>query len=153
MKLVDAEMLKDLSTEDIEQLGREIKSLRRRVREELGSRERHCAYCGDRLGAPVYDFKYCSAWHRYLDDHKNTATVSRAEFERKRAINRIRTIKKATKARAILYENSNPEEAAELRCSLKNLSIRRVLKEYQTITGESLNKSIRKNDRLKTTDQ
>jgi hypothetical protein len=153
MNFFNVEMLKDLSVEDMERLRREIRKLNQRVRKELDSRERYCAYCGDQLGTLVYGFKYCSAWHKYLDGHKNTATVSRVEFERKRAISRIRTIKKVTDAPATLSENSNPVAAAELKASLRNLKIRRVLNEYQTITGQSLNQSIRDNRRFKAADQ
>jgi hypothetical protein len=61
MKFFDVEMVKDLSAEDMERLRREIKNLNRRVREELGRRERYCAHCGDRLGTSVYGLRYCSA--------------------------------------------------------------------------------------------
>jgi hypothetical protein len=152
MRFFNVETLKDLSVEDMEQLRREIKDLHRRVREELDSRERYCAYCGDLLGSSVHGYQYCSAWHRYLDGHKNTGTVTRVEFERKRAIRRIRTIKKATAAGAAPSENSNPKGAAELKASLRNLRIRRILNEFRTITGESLNTSVRDNKRFKTTE-
>jgi len=151
MKLIDVEMIKDLSTEEIERLRREIKNLNRRLREELDCRERYCAYCGDRLGTSVYGFKYCSAWHRYLNSNKNTATVSRVDFERKRAMRRIKTIRKATQTVATISENSKLEGAAELEASFRNLRIGRILNEYQTITGESLNKSMRDNKRPKAT--
>ncbi len=153
MKLFDVEMLKDLSVEDMERLRREIKNLNRRVREELDRRERYCAHCGDRLSTSVYGLRYCSAWHRYLDGHKNTATVSRVEFERKRAIRRIRTIKKATKAGATMSENSKLEGAEEPQASVRNLRIGRILNEYQTITGESLNQSMREHRRFRAKDQ
>ncbi|UCF97379.1 MAG: hypothetical protein JSV89_19720 [Spirochaetaceae bacterium] len=153
MKLINVEMLKDLSAEDMERLRKDIKKLDRRIRDELGRRERCCAHCGDQLGSSVYGYRYCSAWHRYLDAHKNAATVSRVEFERKRAISRIRTIKKAMEAGSTLSNNSHLEGAAELTASLKNLRIRRILNEYQTITGESLKKSIRDNRRFKATGQ
>jgi hypothetical protein len=152
MKFFNEVMLKDLSAEDMERLRREIRNLSRRLREELGRRERYCAYCGDRLGTSDYGFRYCTAWHRYLDGHKNTGTVTRVEFERKRAIRRIRTVKKATAAGAAPSENSNPKGAAELKASLRNLRIRRILHEFRTITGESLNTSVRDNKRFKTTE-
>ena len=125
MKIFNEEMLKDLSAEDMERLRREIRDFNRRLREELGRRERYCAYCGDRLGTSDYGFRYCSSWHGYLDVHKNTTTLPRGEFERKRALRRIRMIKKATKAGATLSENSNLEGAAALQASLRNLRIRR----------------------------
>jgi hypothetical protein len=142
MKFFNVEMVKDLSVEEMERLRREIKNLNRRLREEFDLKERYCAYCGERLGTTAYGFQYCSAWHRYLNTHKNTATVSRVEFERKRAIRRIRTIKEATRAGAAMSENSKLEGAAALKASLRNLRIGRILNEYQTITGESLNKSM-----------
>jgi hypothetical protein len=153
MRFFDVEILKDLSVEDIEQLRREIKSLHRRIRAELESRERYCAYCGSQLGTTVYGFKYCSAWHRYLDGHKKPATISRVEFERRRAIRRIRTIKKETDAAAATPEGPNLGGPAELSASFRKLRIRRILSEYQTITGESLGKSMRSNRKLKATDQ
>jgi hypothetical protein len=141
MKFFDVEMLKDLSTEDMERLRSEIKNLDRRIRAELDTRERYCAHCGAQLGTSVYGFKYCSAWHRYLDSHKNTSTVSRAEFERKRAINRIKTIKNEAEAGNTLSDNLNEKGAVRLRASFRNLRIKRILNEYRTITGESLKKS------------
>ena len=143
MRFFDVEMLKDMSVEDMKQLRREMKDLHRRVREEIGSRERHCVYCGDLLGTSVRASKYCCAWHRYLDSHKNTATVSRVEFERRRAKSRIRTIKEEAEPGAASSENSSFEGAAELKATLRNLRIRRVLNEFRTITGKSLNSSIR----------
>ena len=113
-------MLKDLSAEDKERLRREIKNLNRRIREELDRRERYCAHCGDRLGTSVYGLRYCSAWHNYLSSCKNTATVSRVEFERKRAGRRIRMIGKATQAGVTMSENSKLEKAAALKTSFMN---------------------------------
>ena len=153
MKFLNEEMLKNLSAKDMEQLRREMRDLNRRIHEELGRRERYCDYCGDRLGTSDYGFRYCSAWHRYLDGQKQKATLSRVEFERKRALNRIRTIKKEVGAGATPSDNSNLDGAAEISDALKNRRIRRVLNEYKTITGESLNKSIRDSKRYRTTDQ
>lgn len=143
MEFLNEEMLKNLSAEEMEQLRREMKNLNRLLHEELVRRTRYCAYCGDRLGAADYGFKYCSPWHRYLDGHKNTATLSRAEFERRRALNRIRTIKKDPGKEALPSENSNSDGAEKLRASRRNLRIKLVLNEYRTITGESLSKSVR----------
>ena len=152
MKILNEKMLESLSAEDIEQLRREMRALNRRLREELGRRERHCSYCGDRLGATDYGFKYCSAWHSYLDNHENTETVSRVDFERKRALRRIRTVKKATELGATSSEHSNPEEVVALQISRKKLRIKRILNEYQIITGESLSRSIRASRRSKAPD-
>jgi len=153
MKFFNVEMLKDLSVEDMERLRREIKNLNRRVREELDRRERYCAHCGDRLGTSVYGLRYCSAWHNYLSSRKNTATVSRVEFERKRAVRRIRMIRKAAQAGVTVSENSKLEGAAALKASFRNQRIGRILNEYQTITGESLNQSIRDYRRSRATEQ
>ena len=153
MKFFNVEMLKDLSAEDMERLRREIKNLNRRVREELDRRERYCAHCGDRLGTSVYGLRYCSAWHNYLSSRKNTATVSRVEFERKRAVRRIRMIRKAAQAGAATSENSKLEGAAALKASFRNQRIDRILNEYQTITGESLNQSIRDYRNSRATEQ
>ena len=54
------------------------------------------------------------------------------EFERKRAVRRIRTIRKAAQA-----------GAAALKASFRNQRIDRILNEYRTITGKSLNQSMR----------
>ena len=153
MKFLNEEMLKNLSAEDMERLRREMREMNRRVREELGRRERYCAYCGDRLGTWDYGFRYCSSWHSYLDSHENTEKLSRVDFERKRALRRIRTIKKATELGATSSEHSNPEEAVALQISLRNLRIKRILDEYQIITGEHLNTSIRANRRSNALDQ
>jgi len=153
MEFLNEETLKNLSAEEMEQLRREMRNFNHRLHEELGRRRRYCAYCGDRLGAKDCGFKYCSAWHRYLDGHKQKATLSRAEFERRRALNRIRTIKKKPGTAAPPSNNSNVDGAEELRASLRNLKIRQILSEYRTITGESLNKSMRDSKRYATTDQ
>ena len=153
MRFFDVEMLKDLSVEDMKQLRREMKDLHRRVREEIDSRERHCAYCGELLGPSVRTSRYCCAWHRYLESHKNTATVPRVEFERKRAISRIRTIKEETEQGAASPENSKLKGAAELKATLRNLKIRRVLSEFRAITGKSLNSSIRAHRGFTATDR
>jgi hypothetical protein len=75
------------------------------------------------------------------------------DFERKRAYRRIRTIKKATELGAASSENSNPEEAVALQASLRNLRIKRILNEYQIITGESLSSSMQAGRRSKAPDQ
>jgi hypothetical protein len=152
-RFLDVETLKDFSAEDLERLRREIRNLHRRVRQELDSRERYCAICGDPLGTSVYGLRYCSAWHSYLGDHKDTPQVTREEFERKRAVGRIRTIKNATRTASALSEHPGTKGVAQLRESLNRLRIRQVLNEFQTITGESLNKSIRDSRRLRATGQ
>jgi hypothetical protein len=153
IKFVNVEMLEDLSVEDMERLRREIKNLNRRVREELDHRERYCAHCGDRLGTSVYGLRYCSAWHRYLSSRKNSTTVPRVEFERKRAVRRIRTIRRAAQAGATMSENSKLEGAAALKASFRRQKIGRILNEYRTITGESLNQSMQDYRRSRSTEQ
>lgn len=153
MKFINVEMLEDLSVEDMERLRREIKNLNRRVREELDHRERYCAHCGDRLGTSVYGLRYCSAWHRYLSSRKNSTTVTRVEFERKRAVRRIKTIRRAAQAGATMSENSKLEGAAALKASFRKQRIGRILNEYRTITGESLDQSMRDYRRSRATEQ
>jgi hypothetical protein len=152
MRFFDVEMLKGLSSEDMERLRGEIKELNRRVRAELDTRKRYCAHCGEKLGTSVYGFKYCSAWHRYLDGH-NSSEVSRVEFERKRAINRIRTIKSEAEGIVAVSHNSDAKRTAEFKASLRSLRIKRILDEYRTITGESLKKSIRNKRRSKASEK
>lgn len=153
MKFINVEMLEDLSVEDMERLRREIKNLNRRVREELDHRERYCAHCGDRLGTSVYGLRYCSAWHRYLSSRKNSTTVTRVEFERKRAVRRIKTIRRAAQAGATMSENSKLEGAAALKASFRKQRMGRILNEYRTITGESLDQSMRDYRRSRATEQ
>ncbi len=142
MRFFDDENLKDLSAEDMDLLRKEIKALERRVRAELDSRHRSCSYCGQRVGASLQGSKYCSAWHRYLGGHQSPALLSRVEFERKRALQRIMILRKET-AENPANAGSGPEGVAELRVSLKNLRIRQILNEYRTITGEGLKQSLR----------
>jgi hypothetical protein len=153
MDFLNEETLRNLSAEEMEQLRRGMKNFNRRLHEEIGRRTRYCAYCGDRLGAVDYGFKFCSAWHRYLDGHKQKPTLSRVEFERRRALRRIRTIKKEPGTGAVLPDDPNLYGVKELRASLRNLKIRRILNEFRTITGESLNKSMRDGTRYTATDQ
>jgi hypothetical protein len=120
MEFFNLEMLKNFSAEGMERLRREHKNLNRRVREQLDRRERYCVYCGDYLNNSVYGLRYCSAWHNFLSSCNNTATVSRVEFERKRAARRIRMIRKATQAGVTMSENSKLEKAAALKTSFMN---------------------------------
>lgn len=153
MEFLNEKMLNSLSAEEMEQLRRETRNFNHRLHDEIGRRTRYCAYCGDRLGAKDYGFKYCSAWHRYLDGHNQKATLSRVEFERRRAVNRIRTIKRKPGTESPLSQSSNIDGDEELRASMRNLKIRQILNEYRTITGESLNKSMRDSRRYAATDQ
>jgi hypothetical protein len=143
VKFFDDEILKDLSVEDMDLLRKEIKTLNRQVRAELENRERNCSYCGQRTGAALRGFKYCSAWHRYLDGHQSPTQLSRIEFERKRALRRIRNLRKVTDGNAADSPDSSPEGTAALRTSLRNIKIRQVLNEYRIITGEGFRHSLR----------
>jgi hypothetical protein len=141
MRFFDDESLKDLSAEDMDQLRKEIKILDRRVRAELESRQRSCSYCGQRIGDSLQGLKYCSPWHRYLDGHQSSVPLSRVDFERKRALHRIRILRKGT-AENTASSGSSPKGLAALRVSLRNIRIRQILNEYRTITGEGLKQSL-----------
>jgi hypothetical protein len=141
MRFFDDGILKDLSVEDMDELRNEINTLDRQVRAELESRGRNCFYCGQRTGASLQGSKYCSAWHRYLDGHRGSALLSRVEFERKRALQRIRTLRKAAKGNPPESPSSNPGATASQQASLRNMKIRRVMDEYRIITGENLKHS------------
>ena len=117
MKFFDDEMLKKLSVDDMDLLREELRVMDRQTRTELESRKRNCSYCGERTGASLKGSKYCTAWHKYLDAHRHSALLSRVEFERKRALRRIRV--------------------------LRHKGIRQVLSEYRAITGEGLGQSLR----------
>jgi hypothetical protein len=143
VKFFDDDILKNLSVEDMDLLRKEIKTLDRQVRAELQIRARNCAYCGQRTGASLRGYKYCSAWHRYLNERQSSAPMSRVEFEVKRALRRIRTLRKVTDGNTAGSPDSSSEGAAALRASLMNIKIRQVLNEYRTITGEGLKRSLR----------
>jgi len=131
MRFFDEVVLKKLSVEDMDQLRHEIRSLDRQVLAELKGRGRICSYCGQRAGDSLQGSKYCSAWHRYLDEHRGTPPLSRVEFERKRALQRIRTLRALS------------EETLGLQASLRNTKIRQVLAEFRVLTGETLRKARR----------
>jgi len=143
MKFFDDKIIKDLSAEDLDLLRKEIKALDRQARAELEGRERNCSYCGQRVGASLQGSKYCSAWHRYLDGHQSSVHLSRADFERKRALHRIRTVRKETAENAESPRGASPEGIAALRMSLRHIRIRQILDEYRAITGEGLGQSLR----------
>ena len=75
------------------------------------------------------------------------------EFERKRAVRRIRTIRKAAQAGAAMSENSKLEGSAALKAYFRKKRIGRILNEYQTITGERLNQSMPDYRRSRVTEQ
>jgi hypothetical protein len=142
VRFFQAENIKDLSAEDLDLLQQEIRTLGRGVRVELESRQRSCAYCGQRSGDCLQGSKYCSAWHRYLDAHRGSASLSRVQFERRRALRRLRVLRQPA-AEKQADSASNPAGAAGMLAALRNLKIRQILKEFRTITGEALRKSLR----------
>jgi hypothetical protein len=142
VRFFQAEDLKDLSAEDLDLLRKEIRTLRRGVRVELESRQRSCAYCGERRGDCLQGSKYCSAWHRYLDAHRGSTALSRVQFERKRALRRLRVLRRPA-AEEPADSAADPAGAAGMLAALRNLKIRQILKEFRTITGEALRKSLR----------
>jgi hypothetical protein len=141
VRFFQAENLKDLSAEDLDLLRKEIRTLQRGVRVELESRQRSCAYCGQRSGDCLQGSKYCSAWHRYLDAHRGSAPLSRVQFERKRALRRLRVLRQPA-AEKTADSTGAPAGAAGMLAALRNLKIRQILKEFRTITGEALRKSL-----------
>jgi len=145
MKYFDEEIIKKLSAQDMECYRREIRELNRQLRAELGHRKRYCAYCGEPLGVSDYGFRYCSPWHRYLGSHKSKETLSRVQFERSRALRRIKTVKKATASDTSSSGSSNRQGAEAIQATLRDLRIKKILNEYRSITGESLSTSMRAN--------
>jgi hypothetical protein len=143
MRFFDEGMLTGLSLEDMDLLRKELRALDRQVRTELESRYRNCSYCGERTGAALRGAKYCSAWHRYLDAQQSSAPLSRLEFELKRALRRIRSLRQGAKGKAGGSPNSGAGRTAALRTSLRNIRIRQVLNDYRAITGEGLRQSLR----------
>jgi hypothetical protein len=134
MSFFQAENLKELSAEDLDLLRKEIRVLKREVRAELESRQRSCAHCGQRIGDCLQGSKYCSAWHRYLDAHRGSAPLSRVQFECKRALRRLKVLRRQAPGDAA---------AAVMPATLRNLKIRRILQEFRAITGEALKSSLR----------
>jgi len=138
-----ADNLKDLSTEDLDLLKEEIRTLQRGVRDEMQSRQRTCTYCGQRTGDSLRGFKYCSAWHRYLDGHRDASLPSRVEFERKRALHRLRSLRQAAADRPAGAVPGPAGTGTGLLAALRNIRIRQILKEFRRITGEGLRESLR----------
>ena len=143
MRFFDVEILKKLSLEDVDLLREELRTLDGQARAELAGRMRKCSYCGERTGAALQGAKYCSAWHRYLAAQLSSSPLSRIEFERKRALRRIRSLRKAAEGIAVGSQNSVSGRTAALRASLRNIKIRQVLNDFRTITGEGLRQALR----------
>jgi hypothetical protein len=134
--------LKDLSAEDLDLLRKEISTLGHDVRVELESRQRSCAYCGQRSGDCLQGAKYCTAWHRYLDTTHGSAPLSRTQFERRRALRRLRVLQRPA-AEKPPSSAANPAGAAGMLAALRKLRIRQILTEFRTITGQALKESLR----------
>ena len=137
MRFFQAKNLTDLSVEDLDVLQKEIRTLKRGVHAELQSRQRSCAHCGQRIGDCLQGSKHCSAWHRYLYTHHGSAPLSRLQFECKRALHRLRVLRRAAGAAA------GPVETSGIPAALRNLRMRQILKEFRSITGEALKSSLR----------
>ncbi len=142
MQFFQAENLKDLSVEDLDVLRNEIRTLKRGVHSELQSRQRSCAHCGQRIGDCLQGSKYCSAWHRYLDTHRGSAPLSRLQFECRRAVRRLKILRRAAAGKTA-GSAAGPEGATGMPAALRNLRIRQILKEFRSITGEALKSSLR----------
>jgi hypothetical protein len=142
VSFLQAGNLKDLSAEELDLLRKEISTLGHEVRVELESRQRSCAYCGQRSGDCLQGAKYCTAWHRYLDTRHGSAPLSRAQFERRRALRRLRVLQRPA-ADKPANSTANPAGAAGMLAALRKLKIRQILKEFRTITGQALRESFR----------
>ncbi len=142
MGFFQAGNLKDLSAEDLDLLQREIRTLKRGVRAELQARQRSCAHCGQRIGDCLQGSKYCSPWHRYLDTHRGSPPLSRLQFECKRALHRLRLLRRPAAGNAAGNAAAAPG-AVGMPAALRNLRIRQILKEFRSITGEALKSSLR----------
>jgi hypothetical protein len=131
--------LKDLSAEDLDLLQKEIRTLKRGVRAELQARQRSCAHCGQHIGDCLQGFKYCCPWHRYLDTHRGSPPMSRLQFECKRALHRLKLLRRPAAGNA----TDAAQAAAGMPAALRSLKIRGILKEFRSITGEALKSSLR----------
>jgi len=140
VRFFQAENLKDLSAEDLDLLQKEIWTLKRGVRAELQARQRSCAHCGQRIGDCLQGSKYCSAWHRYLDAHRDSTPQSRLQFECRRALHRLKILRRPAAENA---SAAGPAGAAGMPAALRALRIRQILKEFRAITGKALKSSLR----------
>lgn len=138
MKFFSPDAEKKLSTADLELLRREIRQVDRRARRELAGRERRCAYCGGRIGSSVVGSVYCCAWHGHVDRGNLSGEADRIEFERKRAMRRIRAARRAAARKLASIEDLERPGYAKLEVQSRNLKIRKILNEYAAITGRKL---------------
>ena len=143
MRFFQAENLKDLSAEDLDLLRKEIWTLQHGVRAELQARQRSCAHCGQRIGDCLQGSKYCSAWHRYLDAHPGSTPLSRLQFECKRALRRLKVLRRPAAGNPTNNAAAGPVGAAGMRAAQRNLKIHQILKEFRAITGKALKSALR----------
>jgi hypothetical protein len=142
VRFFQAENLKDLSAEDLDLLQKEIRTLKRGVRAELQGRQRSCAHCGQRIGDCLRGSKYCSAWHRYLDAHRDSTPQTRLQFECRRALHRLKILRRPAPGNAADAAQA-PAGASGMPAALRDLKIRQILKEFRSITGKALKSSLR----------
>jgi hypothetical protein len=142
VRFFQGENLTDLSAEDLDVLRKEIQDLKRGVRAELQSRQRSCAHCGQRIGDCLLGSKYCSAWHRYLDTHHGSPPLSRLQFECKRALRRLKALRRPAAGNPT-GAAAGPTETSGMPAALRNLRTRLILKEFRSITGEAFKSSLR----------
>jgi len=140
MELLGADAEKTLSTADLEQLRRQIRQLDRRASQELAGRVRSCAYCGARIGSSVVGSVYCCAWHSHVDKGNPSGAADRIEFERKRAMRRIRKARGLTAQRLASIEDLQSPGYAHLELLSRDVRVRKILSEYTAITGRRLSR-------------
>jgi hypothetical protein len=149
VRFFQAENLKDFTAEDLDELRKEIRTLKRELSAELLGRQRSCAHCGQRIGDCLRGAKYCSAWHKYLDAHRGRPTASRLQFECKRALHRLKALRQPAArsggdaADPVADPATDPATASGMPAALRSMRIRRILKEFRSITGEALKSSLR----------
>jgi hypothetical protein len=141
VRFFQAGNLKDLTAEDLDELRKEIRTLKRELSAELLGRQRSCAHCGQRIGDCLRGAKYCSAWHRHLDAHRDRPAGSRLQFECRRALHRLKALRQpAAKSGGA---GADSTAVSGMPAALRSMRIRRILKEFRSITGEALKSSLR----------
>ena len=145
MRFFQAGNLRDLTAEDLDELRKEIRTLKRELSAELLGRQRSCAHCGQRIGDCLRGAKYCSAWHRHLDAHRDRPAGSRLQFECRRALHRLKALRQPTarSGGAGADPASDTTAVSGMPAALRSMRIRRILKEFRSITGEALKSSLR----------
>lgn len=145
MRFFQAGNLKDLTAEELDELRKEIRALKRELSAELLGRQRSCAHCGQRIGNCLRGAKYCSAWHRHLAAHPDRPAGSRLQFECRRALHRLKALGRPTAGPGGTAADPAAGAAAVpgMPAALRSLRIHRILKEFRSITGEALKSSLR----------